>query len=287
MSSWMRSIRGFWNLKSPEIRQSAFARIIAGGGLYVIDSEPADTIRINAGSTKKGLFDLMTTRPALSPYAKPNFWMFQNDYDINTTNVWAQGAVGSGTPLACQDARGGQGIFTTGGADNDFYQYTSKYEIAKLTPGKDLWFLSGFLTRAITESDIFVGLSARINSGTVNATHNVFDTGAGNRYDAIGFIKHDGDAYIDIECRKNGTATSSAAVATLGSLEETWVGFHVISTSHVEFYIGTSLTTLTYVGTIVDNLPDDEEMAFIFGLRNGEASTASLNINPSYVIQDI
>ena len=287
MSSVFSKLRSQWFPRSKEVANEATQRFINAAGLYRAINDPADMMRINAGRNSNGVFDTSIAHPALPIPAYVHVFKFQNAYDVDSTNVWDQGAVGSGTALAVQESRGGIGMFTTATADNDLYQYNNKYEIFKVADGKHLWFWGGFQVSDATQSDIIFGLGARINSGSIDATHNVFDTGAGNRLDFMGFRKDDGDAYLDAECRKDGTATSSTAVLTAADATDIFVGMHVIEDSRVEFFTGTSIGALDdSVATITTNLPDDEELAFIFGLRNGEAAAKTMSVYKAVIIQD-
>jgi hypothetical protein len=259
------------------------AKLINLAGLYQAQADPRDLMRVNAGEINGGLFDTM---PILSQYADTLIYGFHNGYDVNTTNVWIEGNIGSGTGLAIGDGKGGFATFVTAAADNDFYQYTSYREQAKIAAGKDLWFFGCIKVSEATQIDWFFGLSARINTGTVDATHNIFDAGAGNKYDAIGFRKDDGDTQIDFECRKNGTATSSTNAMTCAAATTLYLGFHVKQGIQVAPFCGTSLQSLAYVSSLVTNIPDDEELAVIFGARNGDGNARTMTVYPIWVIMD-
>lgn len=288
MSSVFSKLRKTWFPRAKEVANENTQRFINAAGLYRAINDPSDIMRINAGQNANGVFDTSIAHPALPIPAHCHVFKFQNAYDVNTTNVWEEGSQGSGTGLAVQDSRGGVGKFTTAASDNDFYQYSSKYEIFKLADGKHLWFWGAFQASEATQSDIIFGLGARVNSGSIDPTHNVFDTGAGNRLDFVGFRKDDGDAYLDAECRKNGTATSSTAVLTVTASTDVFVGMHVIEADRVEFFAGTSVSALDdNVATITTNLPDDEELAFVFGLRNGDGNARSMSIYKAVIIQDV
>lgn len=289
MSSVFSKLRKQWFPRSKEVANENTQKFINAAGLYRAINDPADIMRINAGQNANGVFDTSIAHPALPIPAHCHVFKFQNAYDVNTTNVWTEGAVGSGTGLTVQDSRGGVGKVTTAATDNDFYQYSSKYEIFKIADGKHLWFWGGFQVSDATQSDIIFGLGARINGGgTIDATHNVFDTGAGNRLDFMGFRKDDGDAYLDAECRKDGTATSSTAVLTAADATDIFVGMHVIEDDRVEFFAGASVSALDdNVAKITTNLPDNEELAFIFGFRNGASGAESMSVYKAVIIQDV
>ena len=121
---------------------------------------------------------------------------------------------------------------------------------------------------------MFFGLSKRIV-----AKSNLFD----NRVDSIGFYLADGSAALNAEARKDSTATTSTGLATL--TDDAWVtvGLNVEDSSRVTLFVDNPYTAQA---TITTNLPDDEEMCFAFGCRNGAAAANSMSVGASLLIQD-
>jgi len=252
-------------------------RLTLSAGLYRNHDDPQGLMRNNAGTPTRGLMDGV---PLLIPYSRPKIWNFDNAYDVNTTNVFTQGAVGSGTPLAC--AGMGLGLFTNAAADNDFYQYWSKYTVAAVTDGKGIWFRCPITISDALQSDVYVGLADLINGGSIDAVHTIFDLGAGNRIDGIGFKKTDGDAIIYAECMNTGLRTT-VAVGTLVSAAEIVLGFHVDTDGAVYFFVDD-----VYAGFINTYLPGSRtDLYFQFGLRNGEAVAKNMQIGQTVLMQDI
>ena len=257
--------------------ESPFGVALRGlGNFYAAPADPRDLWRhtITGGNQRDVVLHDAPERPSVPILPRPpQIWQFRTLYDINATNVWGATNSGTGTVLGIPDERPGIGRFTNGAGDNNFYFYESIREITRLIASRDIWFICEIKVSDATQSDLFVGLSARLASG------NLFD----NRVDSIGFYSDDGDAYINTECNKNGSATQTAQEGTL--VDDTWIhlGFHVIGTVGVEFFIG---NRLLYVGNISTNLPDDTEMCVAFGLRNGEAVAKVFSSTFFYVMQD-
>jgi len=238
-------------------------------GFYQKSTDPSWLRRHDGGP--------MDSMPVNPPYLHPVVFKFQDAYDINTSNVWSEAASGSGTGLAVQDARGGKAKFTNGGSDNNYYSYFSKYEVAKLASGKDLWFWTTIAIADVSEADLFVGLCAKLGSG------DIFD----NRVDAVGFYMTDGDETLFCECNKDGTPTQTTSGVDLADGIEKFVGFHVKSNTKVEFYVGDSGNKPQLVTSMSTNLPDDEEMTVAFALRNGTTAANALTISAIHCPQDI
>ena len=221
-------------------------------------------------------FAYMPALPAIGIDAHINLWQFNNAYHVNATNIWTQYNSGSGTGLTVQDARGGIARVTNGATDNNYYNYFSKYEVVKLQAGKGLWLDMMLTIDDVDEADWFFGLS------TIVADAAMFDA----RVDAIGFYGADGSANINCECRKNSTATASTAKGTLTDETIKKLSIYVNGASAAYFYIGNSANRLEYVGMITTNLPDDEEMAIAFGIRNGQGVANWLETGRIILIQD-
>jgi len=244
-------------------------------GFYSSASDPSWIVRHDGGGPTTGPFDALPANPSM--FIHPVMFKFQTAYDVNTTNVWTEVAVGSGTGLTVQDARGGKAKFTNGASDNNTYSYFSNYEVAAIANGKHLWFMTTIAVADVSEADLFVGLCTKLGSG------NLFD----NRVDAVGFYMTDGDATLFAECNKGGTATQATTSIDLADGVEKTIVFHISSIGQVDFFVGDSVNKLQHTNTIATNLPDDEEMTVAFGLRNGTGSANNLTISTIHVPQDI
>ena len=224
-----------------------------------------------------GPFAACPATPPLGASAHLNIFQFNSAYDINTSNKWIQGNSGSGTPLTVQDERGGVAKFVNGSADNDYYQYISRYEIARASTGKGLW-MDGLIKIADADkADWFWGLSAKLSSG------NLFD----NRVDAVGFYGVSGSTSVSTESRKDSSATQKHNIGSLS--DDSWMLLHIYvqGTKRVYFYARLPNETEWNVHIIEANLPDDEELSVAFGCRNGQASANAMTVGRILVIQDL
>jgi len=213
----------------------------------------------------------MPIQPAISPFALPLIWEFKAAYDVDTTNVWKETSSGSGTGLTVQNERGGFAKVTNGTSNNNFYFYESIKEVGRLQANKGLWFRTFMKIADADAGEWFIGLCARLASG------NLFD----NRVDAIGFYGSDGSVQIHGECRKDGTATPETGLESLADNAVVELGIRVNGITEVELYVNDGRKVL-----INTNLPDDEEMCFSFGVRNGLASANSMSVAKTLLLQD-
>lgn len=239
---------------------------------YRKNTDPTGMLRHRGMGATRDVFEDAPKLPGVPLYGYVTTWNFQNVYDVNTTNVWTEVKDNAGASLTVQDERGGIAKFTNDTGDNDHYYYVSKYEVSKLNSSKDLWLTTRIRILDADQADWFVGLCKKVTGADA-----LFDA----RVDGIGFYGADGSANINAEARKNSTATASSALGTLADDTFTYLGFHVVNTSHVRFFINRS-----YVGSAVTNLPDDEELAFAFGCRNGQASANAMSIGRTILILD-
>jgi len=71
-----------------------------------------------------------------------------------------------------------------------------------------------------------------------------------------------------------------------GVSDDTWVYVHlnVDGIDRVSLFVTIGIQTT--VKTISTNLPDDEEMCFAFGCRNGQAEANAMSVGFSFVLQD-
>lgn len=235
--------------------------------------DPKGLMRHRGKTAMYDLWHYAPVQPSLSNYGLPNIWDFNSDLDVDTRSVWDEASSGTGIVLAVMDERPGIAKFRNGASDNDYYFYTAKYETAKLGSGKGLWFRTCMRIVDVDHADVYIGLSKRLASG------NIFD----NRVDAIGFYMTNGSTSINCECIKNGVATQKTGKGT--SVDDTFVtlDFHVSEATVVEFFIDN-----VWVCTISQplNIPDDEEMAFVFGCRNGQAAYNEMSIKRTILLQD-
>lgn len=246
-------------------------------GIYNKTAEPG-IFRSNAGGATAHPGNKDIHNPLIA--ATWHIYEWKSAYDVNTTNVWTETAVGSGTGLAVQDARGGKAKFTNGATDNDTYSYAAKYEICKVSAGKDTSFATTIEVKDVDKADLFVGLAAKLGSG------NLFD----NRVDSIGFyLVGATGASLYAECNKDGTATQTDTGVDVADATELAIGFRIVSNVKVIFFAGTTLLRPTYVTTMTTNIPDNEELAVHFGLRNygGVSGGNALTLSSIKIFMDL
>lgn len=241
------------------------------GHLHQKYQDPTGGIRHRGRSGLTDPWHYSPNLPAIPVDGLVNVWDFENDHDTDTTNVWDETASGSGTGLTVQDVRAGFAKVINGGADNNHYFYQAKYETGLISDGKDMWLRTRFIVGNADEADFFIGLCARLASGTLFA----------NRVDSIGFYTEDGSETINIEASKDGTATQTATSQSLADATEITAEIHVSSDGKIYFKINGE-----DVGSITTNLPDDTELAFSFGIQNGAASANTLQVGRTILLQD-
>ncbi len=246
------------------------------GAIYQRYGDPVGQIRHRGQNRTTDPLHYAPNMPPIPTFGHLNAWNFSTEHDVDTTNVWVETAVGGGS-MAVVDQHGGYAKITNGGSDNNYAFYESKYEIARLQAEKDLWFRSHFIVGDVDEADVFVGLCTRLASG------NMFD----NRVDSIGFYLSDGSPTLNIETSKDGSATQTPTELSIGDGVEVGITIHVLNTTTVLFYAGVDgVEGDTYVGEHILTIPDDTELAFSFGVRNGTGSANTMSIGRTVLIQD-
>lgn len=254
------------------IRSSKAKRLMhLVGHIHQKYQDPRGSMRHRGRSSLTDPLHYAPILPSVPVDGLVNVWDFENAHDVDTTNVWDETADGSGTSLTVQDARGGFAKVTNSAVEDEYYFYQSKYEVAKISSTKDMWFRSRFIVGDADEADFFIGLCARLASGTLFA----------NRVDSIGFYAEDGSTTINIEAGKDGTATQVGTSGVLADDTEITVELHVSQDDKIYFFINAE-----NVGEITTNLPDDAELAFSFGIQNGTGSANTLQVGRTVLLQD-
>jgi hypothetical protein len=190
-------------------------------------------------------------------------------------NSWTITEVGAGTQLALQDEKGGVAKATLGAADNDYQHYISLSEFITIPSDGTTTFKAKIRIADVDQCDFFVGACAKI------AGANFFDA----RQDSVGFYLTDGSPLLRLE---NGIAGDARLTVTAQALEDdTWydLGWNSWSDSadsnhkEINFFFNGER-----IGTHRAKYPTTE-MAFAFGIRNGQAVANALSIKQSYVLQ--
>lgn len=191
-----------------------------------------------------------------------------DDFDhIHSASEWDIVTVeaGGGTATeAVTDAAGGTLVVTNDDADNDYDQLVRVNETFKLAAGKRLFCAIRGKVSDATKADFWCGLIANEDLSAV------VDNMPG---DGVVWVSDDGDTEIDFKSCKNGTNEENDAEGTLDT------SFHEYA-----FYFDGAGTITPYLdgvaGTPIETtIPDDEELAVGWGIRNGEAVAKVLTVD--------
>jgi hypothetical protein len=199
----------------------------------------------------------------------PTSWhVFFDDFDRYVVGDWTITTTEAGASSATEalaDADGGVLLITNDAADNDADFFQKVGESFLLAAGKRAVFKARFKVSDATQSDFVMGLQ-------------VTDTSPLDATDGIYFMKDDGDANLDVYCRKNATtgSTSAAAIATVADDTYMTVAWAYDGKSSVKYFVndvhkGTLDGSSTY-------LPDTE-LTVSFGIQNGEAVAKTMSVD--------
>lgn len=194
--------------------------------------------------------------------------VYFNDFDTYVVGDWTitttEAGAGSATE-ALTDADGGVLLITNDAADNDADFFQKVGESFLMAAGKQAWFKARFKVSDATQSDFVIGLQ-------------ITDTTPLDATDGIYFMKDDGDALLDVYCRKDATTGSTSATGIHTVVSDTYlsVAWYYDGKSSVKYYVndvhkGTLDGSSTY-------LPDTE-LTVSFGLQNGEAVAKTMSID--------
>lgn len=219
---------------------------------------------------KNGLSTAAPTHPlAAFGMPDPTAWhVFFDDFDRFVAADWTitttEAGAGSATE-ALTDADGGCLLVTNDAADNDADFFQKIGESFLLASGKRAFFKARFKVSDATQSDFVMGLQ-------------VTDTTPLDATDGIYFMKDDGDADLDIYCRKDATTGSTSATAIHTVVSDTFltVAWAYDGLGNLKYFVndvhkGTLTASSTY-------LPDTE-LTVSFGIQNGEAVAKTMTVD--------
>ena len=198
-----------------------------------------------------------------------------NDFDDYAAAQWVITTTEAGTSSATEDisdADGGILLLTNDNADNDadFLQWSatddaSATETFLLESGKEAWFKARFKVSDATQSDFVIGLQ-------------VIDTTPLDATDGIYFQKDDGDALLDIYCRKNATTGSTSASGIHTMVDDTYVivGWYYDGDVTLQYFVND--VRIGSLSASSSYLPDTE-LTVSFGIQNGEAAAKTMSID--------
>lgn len=194
--------------------------------------------------------------------------VFFDDFDHFVAADWTITTTELGTGNATEalgDEDGGVLVVTNAAGDNDLDFFNKVGESFLMAAGKKAWFKARFKVDDATQSDFVMGL--QITDTTMLAVT-----------DGIFFQKDDGDANLDVYCRKDATTGSTSAAAIHTVVDDTYleVAWYYDGKSAVKYYVdGAHLGTLDGSSTY---LPDTE-LTIAFGLQNGEAVAKVMTVD--------
>jgi hypothetical protein len=199
----------------------------------------------------------------------PTKWhVFFDDFDTYVVADWTitttEAGAGSATE-ALGDADGGVLVVTNDAADDDADFFQKVGESFLMASTKRAFFKARFKVSDATQCDFVMGLQ-------------VTDTTPLGVTDGIFFQKDDGDAQLDVYCRKDATTGSTSATNIATVVADTYftVAWYYDGKGSLKYFVddvhkGTLDASSTY-------LPDTE-LTVSFGIQNGEAVAKIMTID--------
>jgi hypothetical protein len=207
----------------------------------------------------------------------PDYVVYMDDFtgiEIDFTNDWTRiKDTDASVAIAADVVSGAITMSSKATTDNDGSSIQGN-EIFAVAADREIWFETK-LTPTDAEGDaleICVGL-------TVNFATNpeAMLTAA----DRIVFQVNDGDSNILCKTEKNSTETSTDSGVDIVSGTAVTLGFHVVSTGKVEFFVNRNL-----VATHTTNIPDDENLAIgLMQLSGSATGTKSMQVDYVFAAQ--
>ncbi|MCP3681599.1 MAG: hypothetical protein GY861_02820 [bacterium] len=206
------------------------------------------------------------------------YHVFMDDFHREDFETWSMLFSGSST-VALQDSDDGRILITLPATDNTYMVLQAWTgaggETFTLEAGKKLWFKAKFQGNDVDQTDIAAGLISRATADT-----GVFGVGAA---DGVTFATDDGDANLDFNVRSGSASISAnAAVDTLTDATDKVVGFYFDGVQTITYYTGENNLN----GTVENTSFPTAELIPVIGIRNGEATANTLNIDYICVIKE-
>ncbi len=207
----------------------------------------------------------------LTTTVDPDFDSIFDDFAmiaLDATNDWTVVKdAGAAVAIAADTAGGVLTITSANTTDNDGGSIQGN-EIFLPAAGREIWFETRIKSSLVAQNDIFVGLTENF------ATDPEAVLTASNR---IGLQVNDEDASVLCKTEKTDTETSTDSGVDLVNDTYVTLGFHVINTDTVEFYVDRKL-----VATHAANIPTTELAPAIFSLSG--SATGQRILSCDYVM---
>lgn len=203
--------------------------------------------------TKMNDFDTVVTSPTTTAVTATAGGWITTIVDTDTDG---------GATQALQQSDDGRLLITTdnNAADSTFIQ--AQFETYLMETGKKAWFKTKFQVADATDG-LVIGMHILDASPLASAAS-----------DGIFFRSADDADTISLVVTKDSTETT-LEVATLVDATDITLGWYYNGNDKVEAYVNDA-----YVGSVATtNLPDDEELAEGFGIKNGTAAAKTLNMD--------
>ena len=181
------------------------------------------------------------------------------------TNLYTVVKDSSATVAIAADVANGRLLLTSAATTNDDGASIQGNEIWLPAAGRTIWFECRFQLSAAADMDAFVGLTQNFATNPENILT------ASNR---IGFQINDGDASILCKTEAADTETNTDSGVDAANATDVTVGFKVIGTSSVEFYVNRQL-----VATHTTNIPTTELAFGLFELSGSVTGTMSMSVD--------
>ena len=195
--------------------------------------------------------------------------VFWEDFDYklqanvtpNDTHDWI--ILQGGTPTqTLATADGGRVVLTNSATSGNQIFLQKIGESFLFETGKKIWFECLMQSNDPVESLIVMGLQA-IEANPTDVDDGVF------------FFSEDGSDDFRLVVEKNNLATSTLMISDLQANTDTRCSFFYNGADKILAYVdGVQVAT-----SVTTNLPDDEVLTVVFGIRNGEAASKTLTVD--------
>ena len=180
-------------------------------------------------------------------------------FDTDQTE-WTLTQTNAGSTVLSDEANGAL-LITTDTADNDSEEYQLLGESFLPAAGRNIWFEARYNVSHASDLDYLIGLSATDTAMIDNNANAIFFSGT------------DDTAAIDFKVTGSSILSSATGLKTTVAATYYKVGFKVIGTSAVEYYVDD-----VFAGTIKTNIPTTE-MRISFAVQAGSNAARALEID--------